>query len=187
MGGALVFFPDLIKRVQPTVFLGISLALSAGVMLYVSFIEIFAKALDEISSNCNFSDGGAIALTTVMFFLGMLVCVLVELLVHRLTAKDGHDHHIGCPAHTQPTDVAKWSSSACDEPTKVQDSSTVADVSVADVSISMPEQAGQLDEQEKLRLTRMGMMTAIAIALHNFPEGTTAAPVRRILPAHVLL
>ena len=43
IGGALVFFPSLLKSMPQAKILAVSLALSAGVMLYVWFIEIFAK------------------------------------------------------------------------------------------------------------------------------------------------
>ena len=65
LGGALVFFPTFFKSIPQSTVLGISLALSAGVMLYVSFIEIFAKSLDAISQVDGINDGGAWAITTV--------------------------------------------------------------------------------------------------------------------------
>lgn len=43
LGASLVFFPSL----HTPEFLGMSLAFAAGVMLYVSFVEIFIKASDE--------------------------------------------------------------------------------------------------------------------------------------------
>ena len=65
LGGALVFFPTFFKSIPQNKVLGVSLALSAGVMLYVSFIEIFAKSLDAISNVDGINDGGAAAITTV--------------------------------------------------------------------------------------------------------------------------
>ena len=66
LGGALVFFPTFFKSIPQSTVLGISLALSAGVMLYVSFIEIFAKSLDAISQVDGVNKGGATAITTVI-------------------------------------------------------------------------------------------------------------------------
>lgn len=43
VGGAIVFFPSVMRAVSESTLLAVSLALSAGVMLYVSFIEIFVK------------------------------------------------------------------------------------------------------------------------------------------------
>ena len=66
LGGALVFFPTFFKSIPQSTVLGISLALSAGVMLYVSFIEIFAKSRDAISQVDGVNKGGATAITTVI-------------------------------------------------------------------------------------------------------------------------
>ena len=82
IGGALVFAPELLKRVPQATLLASSLALSAGVMIYVSFIEIFAKSFDAIASTDGVSEGAAAAITTVFFFAGMLFCVLLEVIVH---------------------------------------------------------------------------------------------------------
>jgi len=157
LGGALVFFPEFIKRVPQNTILGVSLAVSAGVMLYVSFIEIFAKALGAIEDSGEFSEGGSTALCTLMFFLGMLACVLLEMLVMKLTG--GAHGHDGCPAHADP---ATWTATATSTTSQEADPSHVA------VKVTA---AGEMDEAEKARLSQMGLMTAVAIAIHNLPEG----------------
>ena len=45
IGAAVVFFPSLVKLASRRVLAG-SLGLSAGVMTYVSFVEIFVKSID---------------------------------------------------------------------------------------------------------------------------------------------
>jgi zinc transporter ZupT len=82
IGGAMAFVPGVWQRLPQTTVLAISLALSAGVMLYVSFIEIFSKSYDAIATVEGMSEGGAMGITTLCFFLGMGVTVLLELLVH---------------------------------------------------------------------------------------------------------
>ena len=71
VGGAMVFLPGLWSRIPQSTVLAVSLSLSAGVMLYVSFIEIFAKSRAAISSVEGMSNGAATAITTVCFFAGM--------------------------------------------------------------------------------------------------------------------
>jgi len=154
IGGALVFFPECMKKVPQNVILGVSLALSAGVMLYVSFIEIFAKALSSIEENDNFDSGSATALCTGMFFTGMLACALLEVVVGKMM--NGHDH-TGCPAHAYPSMFSTTSNEAA--------------VGSAQVAVEINKDPGQMDEAEKKRLSQMGMMTCAAIAIHNFPEG----------------
>ena len=242
IGGALVFFPELLKRIPQATILAISLALSAGVMIYVSFIEIFAKSLDAISSSPGISEGGATAITTVCFFIGMLFCVLLELLVHRMSKDDPVAHDVMCAAHGVPgaglrtafqangaeqccddDDCEAHSSAANDAhshehshahepglaaaaaPPQVQieivndsqagdtpvsgkgggngkgkksnassESSTHSSSSTT-LAVAKPsgDYSGDLigNSAEQSGLKRMGLMTAAAIAIHNFPEG----------------
>jgi hypothetical protein len=71
LGAAVVFFPSLVKLASKRV-LAASLGFSSGVMVYVSFIEIFQK------SSLSFEDAGhdedkAYVYATLCFFGGVLV------------------------------------------------------------------------------------------------------------------
>ncbi|RST77022.1 zinc transporter ZupT [Siminovitchia acidinfaciens] len=121
IGSLLAFFT---KRTN-TKFLSIALGFSAGVMIYVSLVEIFVKAKDALVSEIGMTNG--YWATICGFFGGMLLIALI-------------DHAI--PAIGNPHEVK----------------------SVEDVD------AGPSSEEfQKLR--KMGMFTALAIAIHNFPEG----------------
>lgn len=117
LGGLFAFT----KQTQTKKFLSFALGLSAGVMIYVSFIDIFPKALVAISSG--FGDDLAYFWTTLAFFLGMGLIALID----NLIPKELNIHEL--PGQ----DVRK-----------------------------------QSNEQNLLRL---GTFTAVAIAIHNFPEG----------------
>ncbi|MEF9951016.1 MAG: zinc transporter ZupT [Clostridium sp.] len=113
-----------------TKFLSISLGFSAGVMIYVSMIEIFAKANDSLSKALGSKEGTI--LTVVSFFMGMILIALID----KLLPKEGNPHEVK----------------------KVEDI----------------HETGEEEMKEKAKdpkLLRMGMFTAIAIAIHNFPEG----------------
>ena len=73
IGGA-VAVPQIFASVKQGVILSVALAISAGVMLYVSFIEIFVKAQAEIEKSLGPS--GAAATAAACFFAGMLFCVV---------------------------------------------------------------------------------------------------------------
>lgn len=191
LGGALVFFPTFFKSIPQSTVLGISLALSAGVMLYVSFIEIFAKSLDAISQVDGVNQGGATAITTVCFFFGMLICVGLEGLVHFISMRYGVDHSHTCPSHGMPGDKHASEEGDCvarSAPPSPPPSPAAeggagwrdkrVDVGAADaasVAVDVRTDAeaaeGEIDAAERKRLSRMGAMTALAIAIHNFPEG----------------
>jgi ZIP family zinc transporter len=169
IGGAMVFFPEALKSVPQNLILGISLAVSAGVMIYVSFIEIFAKALDAISSDESFSEGGAVALTTAFFFFGMFCCVLLEMLVTKMT-NGGHKH---CPAHADlhasvgqsHAAKSKSSSKAYEDP---------SNVSVSAIAIhNFPE--GLATFLATVENISSGAALGVAIAIHNVPEGLCVA------------
>ena len=105
-------------------FLSISLGFSAGVMIFVSFVEIFNEAKETLISQLG-EKGGAWA-TVGGFFLGILIIGIIDWLI-----PDDHNPH---EAHT------------------------------------VEEMDGN-SEHHKNSLMRTGVFTALAIAIHNFPEG----------------
>jgi len=121
IGGVLAYFTRRTNRK----FLSTALGFSAGVMIYVSFVEIFTKAEETLIPF--FGDTGATAVTVAAFFGGMLLIGIIDKLVP--TVDNPH------------------------EPRSVEEM-RVDDSPVKDV-----------------RLLRMGIFTALAITIHNFPEG----------------
>jgi ZIP family zinc transporter len=75
-------------------FLAAALAASAGVMVYVSFIEIFTKSRDAFEEN-GADSGEALAYATLAFFGGVLGSYLLSALVHYL------DPHHACVADVE--------------------------------------------------------------------------------------
>ena len=57
IGASVVFFPRLVKLASRRV-LAASLGLSAGVMIYVSFVEIFMKSVDEFALHLGVDEEG---------------------------------------------------------------------------------------------------------------------------------
>jgi len=121
IGSAIAFFA---KRTN-TKFLSVSLGFSAGVMIYISFVEIFVKAHEILAADLGQRPG--YLLTVVAFFSGMILIAVIDKLV---------------PAFENPHELKKVEQL---EPTE--------------------------EDIKRSRLYRMGMMSAFAIAIHNFPEG----------------
>ena len=119
VGSALAFF----AKSTNTRFLTVSLGFSAGVMIYVSLVEIFVKARDALSVAAGPFHG--YLYTTLAFFVGILLIALIDKFV---------------PSFENPHEIR--------------------DVSEMDD-----------EEQKRLKLRRMGILSALAIAIHNFPEG----------------
>ncbi len=120
IGSALAFFA---KRTN-TKFLSVSLGFSAGVMIYVSFVEILGKARDELVTELGIRGGNWAVVSA--FFGGILIIALIDKLI---------------PSIENPHEIRK-----------------VEDMEDA-------------ESQKNSKLMRMGMFTALAIAIHNFPEG----------------
>lgn len=102
-------------------FLSVSLGFSAGVMVYVSMIEIFGEARDILSGELGVKGGGWA--TAASFFGGILLIAVIDKLI---------------PSEENPHEVKL-----------------------------VEEENGEAHKG----LMRLGLFTALAIALHNFPEG----------------
>lgn len=121
VGSALAFFT---KRTN-TKFLSVVLGFSAGVMIYVSMVEIFVEAKDSLVKALGVVTGSWVNVGA--FFAGMFLIALIDKLV---------------PASENPHEMHK----------------------VEEIC------SGQASTGQK-KLLRMGTLTALAIAIHNFPEG----------------
>jgi ZIP family zinc transporter len=78
VGASVVFFPSLVKLASRRLLAG-ALGASAGVMLYVSFVEIFSKTMGYFQEASNTPEV-SFAYTTCCFFGGivfMMVCFVV--------------------------------------------------------------------------------------------------------------
>lgn len=126
IGSALAFFA---KRTN-TRFLSLALGFSAGVMIYVSFVEIFTKARESLIAELD--EPMANWITAAAFFGGMFLIAIIDKLI---------------PSFENPHEIKRV------EQVKEQEASH------------------EKSPQSKSRLLRMGMFTALAIAIHNFPEG----------------
>ncbi len=132
-------------------FLALMLGLSAGVMLYVSMIEIFQKAVTSLSAATGESGTGYLY-ATLGFFAGFIVIALIDRLF-------GHFHDHG-PSTTKVTTV-----------THAHETHHHDDAHDIDISGMVSELDETKVAKEQKNLLRMGLFTALAIAIHNFPEG----------------
>lgn len=137
-GSLIAFF----AKKTNTTFLSASLGFSAGVMIYVSFMELMPQSLESLvpivgSFKANWITSGS-------FFIGMLIIAIIDKFV---------------PSFENPHTM--YSEKELEEFKE-------------DAGMLEPEDI-QFDHDHDLRqiarLYRMGVMSALAIAIHNFPEG----------------
>ncbi|HWK22564.1 MAG TPA: zinc transporter ZupT [Ureibacillus sp.] len=124
VGALIAFFTSRTNKK----FLSVALGFSAGVMIYVSLIEIFVKAKDALVAAHGETQG--YWLTVIGFFGGIVFIALIDRFI---------------PQGNNPHEVK-----------------TVEDVHDAQ------SHAPKIEED---KLMKMGMFTALAIGIHNFPEG----------------
>lgn len=120
IGSCIAFF----AKKTNTKFLSISLGFSAGVMIYVSMIEIFPKAQDALTKSMGEKLGSWS--TVIAFFIGMAIIAVIDKLI---------------PQEENPHEIKKM------------------------------ENIEEKNIKKNKSLLRTGIFTAMAIAIHNFPEG----------------
>lgn len=121
IGSALAFFTKHTNKVA----LSIALGFSAGVMIYVSFVEILSEAFSRLTE----SNGELLGswITVGAFFGGVIVIGIIDRLI---------------PSYENPHEIH-----------------------------TVEEMGKHVHKYECKRLKRMGFFVALAIAIHNFPEG----------------
>jgi ZIP family zinc transporter len=132
-------------------FLSVATGFSAGVMLYVSFVEIFAKGVDALTAS--YGEPWGHWVNAAAFFGGMLLIGLIDALIP--AAENPHEtptEKETAPLH-DPSMPAEEVQAACSQY----------------AGISEPDTRDPQAQHRKLM--RMGLFTALAIAIHNFPEG----------------
>ncbi len=131
-------------------FLSIATGFSGGVMLYVSFVEIFSKGIASLAES--FGTTGAHWINAGSFFAGILLIGLIDNLIP--AAKNPHETH-----------------SRAERPSLDGSSKLTLDVDAPLPSGSVPLALNGHDHPGDRKLLRMGLFTALAIGIHNFPEG----------------
>jgi len=121
IGSAIAFF----AKHTHTKLLSYVLGFSAGVMIYVSFVEIFPSAINEFQQS--FTPKKSLLYTILSFFGGMLIIALIDKFI---------------PSFENPHEAR---------------------------SVEDMENSGKKNKQKNLY--RVGIFTALAVGIHNFPEG----------------
>ncbi len=129
-------------------FLSVATGFSAGVMLYVSFVEIFFKGVDALTER--FGETGAHWINAGSFFGGMLLIGLVDSLI----PAEENPHETRSEAETRPLH----------DPMAPKPDFQ----SLSQSRVGLPDFH---KHHANHKLLRMGLFTALAIGIHNFPEG----------------
>ncbi|GAA0227336.1 zinc transporter ZupT [Metaclostridioides mangenotii] len=158
IGSAIAFF----AKKTNTKFLAVSLGFSAGVMIYVSMIEIFTEAKNTLIVPLGLKNGTIV--TVLAFFGGMILIALIDKLI---------------PSEDNPHEVERVETLI-----KIESEDQLGNLKTKEIAKADGHQKGQdifdgskddnVEGQSNInnsRLMRTGVFTALAIAIHNFPEG----------------
>ncbi|HHY90100.1 MAG TPA: zinc transporter ZupT [Clostridiales bacterium] len=125
IGGLLLF---LFKKTNAKL-ISIALGFSAGVMIYISFVEMLPDAREYLMKSIGAERGEWF--TLISFFIGIFVILLIDRFV---------------PESFNPHEVKKMEDAE-------------------------PFQNTENIQGEPQKVVKTGMMTALAVTIHNFPEG----------------
>ncbi len=154
---------SLLTKRTNTKFLAVMLGFSAGVMLYVSFVEIFAQSREVLTGVYGVTKGTWV--TVIAFFTGIFVIGLIDKLIP--DAENPHEIHT-----IEEMDVEKPEQHLVEK----QNKSLMRMGLFTGVAIAIhnfPEGLATLTAT--LANPQLGLPIAIAIAIHNIPEGIAVA------------
>ena len=226
LGAAIVFSESCVKLTSKVV-LASGLGVSAGVMLYVSFVEIMVKSFAAFEED-GMSDADAKLYGTLCFFGGFVIMYFLDWVVHQLDPGGGH-----CVSGGDVVDLGElldrmsgkvegerlrpplpllemvgqgkqelavaggdgrsgdgntsWIWSFFGQGNGQQGQVAEGEVLAGAVPVPVPQvdvEAGkdaaangeggpgsETEPERDLKLERMGLLTALAIGIHNLPEG----------------
>jgi ZIP family zinc transporter len=127
IGSTIAFFAKTTNKG----FFAISMGFSAGVMIYLSFVEILPKSTGYLSEY--FSEVQAAAFAAAALVAGLILMAVIDALV---------------PSGANPHENTQVELLGQDAPN-----------------------SSEVTEKQNQALLRMGLFVALAIAIHNFPEG----------------
>jgi ZIP family zinc transporter len=124
IGSTIAFF----VKDRSTKILTFAMGFAAGVMLYVSFVEILPEAIIKLTEAYHGDEKAGTAYGVLAFFVGMLIVAIIDKLIPE--AENPHEFSTG-----------------------------------------LKEKSGKDGVPDPDKLMRIGVLTALALAIHNFPEG----------------
>lgn len=153
IGGCLAF----VAQKDNKKFLSVSLGFSAGVMIYVSMIEIFTKAKDSLVSALGFQKGNWV--TVIAFFGGMILIAVIDKVI---------------PEEDNPHEFCSIDDLECQNRRKEKGLMKTGVLTALAIGIhNFPE--GLATFMAALQNPKIAIPIAVAIAIHNIPEGLSVS------------
>jgi len=143
LGAATIYFP--IPQHHMRLASCFCLATASGVMAYVSLVEVFGEAKANFEESYPYSENNekkALVLATISFFVGWFLGIGMDFVLHKFV------------------------------PTSSEESLKTDPEAHSFLDARNEESVAQFKfEQDTFRLIRVGWFTALALTIHNIPEG----------------
>lgn len=161
VGSLIAFFTSRTN----TKFLSVALGFSAGVMIYVSLVEIFVKAKDSLTAALGETQG--YWMTLVGFFGGMMLIALID----KFIPQKNNPHEIRMVEDINKVEAEAEATATLSDADKLMKMGTFAALAIA--IHNFPE--GIATFMSTLQDPGLGVAIAVAVAIHNIPEGIAVA------------
>lgn len=151
------------KKTNAKVISGV-LGFSAGVMIYLSFMEILHEAQNFLVDHLGKPKG--LWVTVAAFFGGVLIIAIIDKLIP--SSENPHESHSIGNIKNMESLGNSWDSQRTENVENVENIENIGSVE----NIENVEKAQSYNSHCKnKKLLRTGLFTAFAITIHNFPEG----------------
>uniref|UniRef100_K3WQT4 Plastocyanin-like domain-containing protein n=1 Tax=Globisporangium ultimum (strain ATCC 200006 / CBS 805.95 / DAOM BR144) TaxID=431595 RepID=K3WQT4_GLOUD len=192
LGGLATSMSVLVISVERLMFLSnpkslaIAFSLSAGVMVFIAFADLWSEATTYYRATftvggvvdpeayehggstgdagvCDDTCGGHAWLATIGAFTGgMVIILLVEYIVHRVLHHHGANHRESDAAALSPVQ---------DKHLMTGNNGDMEKGDILESPVAGESDMTEAERAQKEEFKRAGVMSGIAIAIHNFPEG----------------
>ncbi|KAL6600032.1 Zinc/iron permease [Neocallimastix sp. 'constans'] len=148
------------KHVNKIKYLVVALTIAAGVMAYISLVEMMPQSVQkfrESSSSLN-----PVLAQSLFFFIGIFICIAIDILIEHVSGDENHfDMADGLENIKNEIELS------AEQAKKIEEGLTQSSPDT-DVTISEDD---SLRRNDRKNLKNLGILTAFAITFHNIPEG----------------
>ncbi|KAE8985464.1 hypothetical protein PR003_g25149 [Phytophthora rubi] len=168
LGGMVVFNKHLVHLANP-LSLAVALSISAGVMMFISLVEIFGESVHLLTEGLRTEDMSEETATghgwlgaTACFAAGIVLIYLIDVVVHKISPEHEITEIDNLEGVRESIDQYHRSGNTNGGSPALELESQTTDTTGYYI---------KMDAQAKLALQRMGVLSALAIGIHNLPEG----------------
>jgi zinc transporter, ZIP family len=176
IGGLIIFNKRLVHLANPT-FLGAAMGMSAGVMIFISLVEIFHESIEKFqeglatnamtnvtsgalgheikNDGIHWRKGNGWLLASLCFIGGAVIIYVMDFIVHKICLHADHEL------------TAEELSALRNTVGNQNEAHHPSEVDILDA----PARKRNMHAHTRMQLKQTGILKAVAIAIHNFPEG----------------